>query len=966
MILDISLQVSSVHALPLIANALSIMSSKNSSISMENDLKPSPKVVLKSKSGQKQQTRNTLKKNRQQNSVKSLEPVTVPTLVKVEDENQPAETDEKQNASMIKPSLKSPKPTSMDIAREAIRHSIIASGRTIAPAINLQTPEKMSSGHFIATQAPTSLKNDKKEIKEAGDNEENLVFSKESRNIDENDFTAVDLVGEEVSNIMQLPAAKENLALMDVVRSNVLEGLETKQEAIKENNIKSITMTNANTMSAMDIARDVIREAILAEKEEESNISRGVNMSINNTQIAESVIPSSEDSINESSQQKPSDVVITKIKTTVKPSQDVVTTVKETRQGNLSRKSTTPKTKKSRRVFSNFKPPSKSRNPLLRKQLRPKFGNRIRDLQKSSTRNISNFDGKPKNRERVRVRTFLPRPVPNSIQSRPGRKFIPNNQRPKIISRLKDPEKGFSIDDKQILPINDSPAFSIRFLKPDTMKQDPVSPNKTINEQIFGSRDKNAKLSVTQNDTSIAEFPTVPTTTIGSNSNGTMADNLSENQTTVSEEKEFMKDSKLMEVADFKPRQSPALENQFTIGVDTQSVNDRQNGNSEIQSKPVNLEDLEPVIKDKNSPLLLDSTDNLNLALVSQDPSEESLADTDSFPTLNAPAIMKPLKTSLKPLNAGIEISDIVVSDINANDMLPSSVLPKESIPIGDLAGSQFQQDAMLKQIQGDLTLENQRPLLPVLIEPSSDMSSLFTEEQNMRNLNQDKNGEIGTNNGNPFLAPQPVIIDESLGNDDTDMSLSTFPIQELEKEEVLKDRNVKSEIIKLNQDKVPQSPQGKPKGKLRGNPLVQILKFNRREKKLNGRDAKVDMSQMPVFRELVDVPKNFKSDFDQLPPKMKNNLGKILKQNNVEMLVMDNLMNAEADDVETTQTVMLSTNKSLNKNKMNNNKRRKKPTAQKFEIKPTMRRPEVVTFSKVNANLIETANESKQGNMLC
>ena len=100
-------------------------------------------------------------------------------------------------------------------------------------------------------------------------------------------------------------------------------------------------------------------------------------------------------------------------------------------------------------------------------------------------------------------------------------------------------------------------------------------------------------------------------------------------------------------------------------------------------------------------------------------------------------------------------------------------------------------------------------------------------------------------------------------------------------------------------------NPDGLNLPKRRQNPLLRILRFDRREKILSKGLSPPRYRQNPLFRQLVSTPQKYRNDFLQLPPRQQDKLLAILKRHGGDnfdadaLLTVPTLVEVEEEDYE-------------------------------------------------------------------
>lgn len=175
-------------------------------------------------------------------------------------------------------------------------------------------------------------------------------------------------------------------------------------------------------------------------------------------------------------------------------------------------------------------------------------------------------------------------------------------------------------------------------------------------------------------------------------------------------------------------------------------------------------------------------------------------------------------------------------------------------------------------------------------------------------------------------------------------------------------------------------NPDGLNLPRRRQNPLLRILRFDKRERILSKGLTPPRHRQNPLFRQLVATPQKYRSDFLQLPPKQQNKLLAILRRHGGDNFDADELLTVpqfkeeldviemplledeeddyyddeeEYDDYEEVQEFTPSTTTLRSRPKM---------PPSKFEVLQIRRPVEEVTFQRVNEPL--TLKDKKEGSI--
>ncbi len=171
-----------------------------------------------------------------------------------------------------------------------------------------------------------------------------------------------------------------------------------------------------------------------------------------------------------------------------------------------------------------------------------------------------------------------------------------------------------------------------------------------------------------------------------------------------------------------------------------------------------------------------------------------------------------------------------------------------------------------------------------------------------------------------------------------------------------------------------------------RQNPLLKILRFDRREKILRKGLSPPRYKQNPLFRQLVSTPQKYRNDFLQLPPRQQNTLLAILRRHGGDNFDADSLLTVPRfkeefsptesfadddtddyesfdDDVETSPTSPSLPLESTAASPIPQTtvRTRSRPTMRsKFEIMQSKKPVEEVTFQRVNSPV--NVEDKKEG----
>ena len=163
-------------------------------------------------------------------------------------------------------------------------------------------------------------------------------------------------------------------------------------------------------------------------------------------------------------------------------------------------------------------------------------------------------------------------------------------------------------------------------------------------------------------------------------------------------------------------------------------------------------------------------------------------------------------------------------------------------------------------------------------------------------------------------------------------------------------------------------NPDGLDLPNRRQNPLLRILRFDRREKILSKGLSPPRYRQNPLFRQLVSTPQKYRNDFLQLPPRQQNKLLAILNRHGGDDFDADALLSPpdsdpiqDMEDYEDDEAFELITTVSTPLPSSQLRIRPKMPKS-KFEVLQIRSRPPVeeVTFQRVSQPL--TLKDKKEG----
>ena len=193
-------------------------------------------------------------------------------------------------------------------------------------------------------------------------------------------------------------------------------------------------------------------------------------------------------------------------------------------------------------------------------------------------------------------------------------------------------------------------------------------------------------------------------------------------------------------------------------------------------------------------------------------------------------------------------------------------------------------QDILLRQLQRGHN-ENLRLKVPPRFQKGrNERLQLKTpsRKQNplLRKLKQDHNEQI-QGLSEPSLKQNPLLRNLKGGqtNQNDNLKLPINPIDE--------------PIFRSQRPFNRFNPDGLNTPRRRQNPLLRILRFDKRERILNKGLTPPRYRQNPLFRQLISTPQRYKNDFLQLPPKQQSKLLTILKRHGGDNFDADALLTA-------------------------------------------------------------------------
>jgi hypothetical protein len=276
-------------------------------------------------------------------------------------------------------------------------------------------------------------------------------------------------------------------------------------------------------------------------------------------------------------------------------------------------------------------------------------------------------------------------------------------------------------------------------------------------------------------------------------------------------------------------------------------------------------------------------------------------------------------------------------------NLLLGSLQPDDDGIYQGLTTPAYKQDYLLRQLQGGHSEK------PNLSPPSQRQNPLIRNLQRLRN---DKIQGLTEPS-----SKQNLLLRQLQGGHTSQVEGLEVPINPI-------DEPLYRPIKPLNRF----NPDGLDLPKKRQNPLLRILRFDRREKILRKGLSPPRYKQNPLFRQLVQTPQRYRNDFLQLPPRQQSNLLEILRKHGGDNFEADNLLTVprfsneepteepsdeyehfeeEFDEEEVRQTPRPS---------------RLRPIMpkSKFEIMQIQKPVEEVTFQRVNSPL--TIKDKKEG----
>ena len=219
-------------------------------------------------------------------------------------------------------------------------------------------------------------------------------------------------------------------------------------------------------------------------------------------------------------------------------------------------------------------------------------------------------------------------------------------------------------------------------------------------------------------------------------------------------------------------------------------------------------------------------------------------------------------------------------------DTLLASLIPGDTGAVADLLVPSLKQDTLLRPLQSKHRFENLRLRVPSfkqdpLLGPLKPAQTGSDHDLQIPSVKQDtllkplQSGHTGSNHllTVPTLKQDTLLGQLQAGRTSADLHLE---VPSVKQDPFLKKLNPTQENTP-NFLMPPPTKEEEIPSTLRQNPLLRILRLDRRAR-LSGNG--VDLSRLPIFKQLINSPQRFRQNFEQLPKRMKANLIRIIQEN--------------------------------------------------------------------------------------